>query len=74
MSSIVREPTIYDVVAIETDDRCQRYHGEKPVQCTNTATHVFVYEASLNPEDDNRRNCLSCEQHTPRETPDRFRP
>ncbi|RQG93746.1 hypothetical protein EA472_22700 [Natrarchaeobius oligotrophus] len=63
-----REPTIYDRTKIETDEQCPMYRGDGPDPCTNTAEYLFVYEASIDPDDDRRRNCLACADCVPEPT------
>lgn len=59
------EPTIYDRVEIDTDQQCPMWSGDEPEPCENTAEYVFVYEASLDPDDDRRENCLACSDCCP---------
>lgn len=66
-----REPTIYAVEELPADekgDACAMYSGDPPTRCGLPAEFVFVHEASLDPEDDRRRNCLCCAQCKPVES------
>lgn len=65
-----REPTIYDVVELpesEKGDTCPMMVGERDdiEICGNPAECLFVYEASVKPGDDRRKNCLVCEDCKP---------
>lgn len=69
--TVVHPPEIYDAVPIEPAGRtCQRWvEGDDGMEpCENPAEYVFVFEASVRPDDDRRRNCLSCESCTPEVT------
>jgi hypothetical protein len=66
---IERPPKIYDVVPLPDTERgqqCKLWTGGEPSPCGNEATYVFVYEKSLDPNDDSRDNCLCCGQCKPR--------
>ena len=69
MSGTDRAPTIFDAIEAPPGHPCQQYHSrgdrDRPVECQNDADVVFVYEASLNPEDNRRKNCLGCEDCAP---------
>lgn len=63
-----REPRIYDVAELpktEQNAECPLYLGDGPELCENPAEYVFVYEASLDPKDKSRRNCLCCAECKP---------
>jgi len=68
MSEVERPPKIYDVVQLSEMERgalCPLHTGDPPSRCNNTVEYVFVYEASLNPGDDRRRNCRCCAECKP---------
>lgn len=65
---IARPPKIYDVVPLPDSERgreCTLWTGDGPTPCGNEATHLFVYEVSLDADDDNRGNCLCCAECKP---------
>jgi hypothetical protein len=66
---IKRPPKIHDVVPLPDSERgreCALWTGGGPSPCGNEATYLFVYEQSLNPDDESRGNCICCEKHKPR--------
>lgn len=65
-----RPPEIYDVVPLpdsELGRKCPLTVGpyDDVDYCGQPAKYVFVYEKSLDPEDDSRGNCLACEDCKP---------
>lgn len=60
-----KEPEIYQVerVAFDTDRECRLWTGDGPTPCRNLATHVFVFERTI--DDDERGNCVCCEDCAP---------
>lgn len=69
MASKFREPEVYDAVEAPPGYVCQQWHsrdgGESPTKCENDADVLFVYEASIGPDDDRRKNCLGCVECAP---------
>ena len=67
----ITPPKILDQAPVSVDRECERWKpvsdtlnsGMKP--CGNDAAVVFVYEASLDADDDRRRNCLACRECAP---------
>jgi hypothetical protein len=62
-------PKLFDVVPLPETERgreCTLWTGDGPSPCGNEATYVFVYEKSLDPDDDSRDNSICCEECKPR--------
>ena len=67
-SQMFREPEIYDAVPAPEGRECTLWRStadEEMEPCDNRANVLFVYEASLNPDNDERRNALSCTECAP---------
>lgn len=73
MREVEREPRIFDVVELPETEKgaaCPMYIGDRPRRCNNPVEHVFVYEATIDREDDRRKNCLCCAECKPAITAD----
>lgn len=62
------DPEIYDHVPAPAGYTCQLYSGDEPTPCDADAEVLFVYEASLQSDDERRRNALACADCAPVDT------